>query len=184
MRDFLGVNDLKHYIDENSSSYKTVYYEHIDYGYDIHKLLAVMKPNNVLTEMDWQYYNLKSSNFYEVPDLVSIYDYIYKRKPGINVYFVRCRPGNRLCVYYYFDKTYSENDGINEFDLILRHYVYDEDDIIKLLAPMYCIGCDIKKAIISTKKIKDDFNGYYILDKTDINSVIDEIKRLNSNADE
>ena len=182
LRDYLEVNDLKYHIINYSTTYKTVYYEHIDYGYDINKFLDVVEHSD---NSFWQYYDFDSDTRTSIPNRNSdlIKDYLYKRAPGINVYLIRQKPSNELYVYYYFDKTFSKDDGIVEYDLLWTHYVYDINDIIKLFTPMYCIGCDVKKAITSTKKIKDDFNGYYILDEMNMNTILSEIK-TNINANE
>ena len=175
LREYLEVNDLKYHIRTYSTTYKTVYYEHIDYGYDINKFLDVIEhTDNSL----WQYYDLSDGTRSSMPNCKSdlIKDYLYKRTPGVNVYLIRQKPFNNLYVYYYFDKTFSKDDGIVEYDLLWIHYVNSINDIIKLFTPMYYIGCDVKKAITSTKKIKDDFNGYYILDKMDMNTILSEIK--------
>lgn len=148
MRHYINVTDDLHNIKERMYIGKRnmLYSEHVGCPDDTDCLI-----NLISKQKGFTYFFQKLDHF--TPEhkitITNISNYIRENKPGINAYIIIPSFGDTPHLFFCFDKTYSNDTGISEYDialsLVLQHKTFS--DITDFLAPLLYIKCDIQKII-------------------------------------
>ena len=176
LRNYFGVTDIKLHTEKfYGSRYKILYKDCLPCDFNIQDFIKVFTSGRYELEQVIINSNNIISMKHRGGDIDIICDFIRDRKPNIYVNFVRYISG-ALAVHYYFDKTYSEDNGLTEQDLILKQIVRYEN-LIDLFPSMHLIGCDTRKALKSSYQLsREHNNSSHILDTYSIDEAIDVIQ--------